>query len=80
MNFNVYFDDETARRLTALAKRRRKTRNAVIREAVGDWLNRAGRPAWPASVLAHVGDQGLVPFEEHRMELATPTPDPFATG
>lgn len=77
MNFNVYLDDATARRLTALAKRRRTTRNAIIRDAVKDWLEMSGAKRWPAQILSFEGLPDLVPFEKHRADLGAAPVDPF---
>ena len=40
MHFNIYLDDETGQRLTAAAKELGENGNAVIRQAVQDWLRR----------------------------------------
>jgi len=77
VNFNVYLDDATAKRLERVAKRKRKPRNAIIREAVHAWLEREG-PAWPEAVLLFQGDPKLKPFEEHRDDLGPVVDDPFA--
>lgn len=77
MNFNVYLDDPTARELNRLAKRNGTTRNAIIRTAVRDWVERRGKKRWSERVLAFRGDPDLVPFEDHRRELRTVTTDPF---
>ena len=38
MHFNIYVDDETGNQLTRLARRLRTSRNAVIREALQEWV------------------------------------------
>jgi len=78
MHFNIYLDDETGQRLTAAAKVRGENRNAVIRQAVQEWLRREGRPEWPAVVLSHMGDPGMPPFEAARDQLLPPAADPLA--
>ena len=80
MNFNVYLDDETGRALAALAKRRHTTRNALIRDAVRDWLARHGQRTWPNSVLEFTGDPEFEPFERRREELCPEADDPFAVA
>ncbi len=77
MNFNVYLDDESARRLDALARRERVARNALIRRAVVFLLD-ASRRGWPKEVLAFRGEPAVQPFEAHRAELAPTADDPFA--
>lgn len=78
MNFNVYLDERTAQRLALYAKRRRMTRNAIIREAVADWIGRNGESKWPERVMAARGEPKFAPFESHRDELKSATDDPFA--
>ncbi len=78
MHFNIYLDDETGQQLTAAAKELGENRNAVIRQAVQDWLRRQGRPQWPAAVLSHTGYPGMPPFEARRDQLVAPAVDPFA--
>jgi hypothetical protein len=76
VNFNVYLDDDLARRLAALAKRTGAPRNALIRQAVAHWLARA-TVDWPAAVLAWEGDPACLPFEGFRSDLAEPSDDPL---
>jgi hypothetical protein len=77
VNFNVYLDDETARRLDAVAKASGAPRNALVRRAVAEWLERTGA-GWPALILEYAGDPTVQPFESHRDELQPPNDDPFA--
>jgi len=58
VNFNIYLDDETGQRLNRLAKQVGESRNALVREAVSDWLDRHGKPQWPDEVLAFKGMAG----------------------
>lgn len=76
MNFNLYLDDATAKRLGRLAKKLRKPRNAVIREAVEAWLLHEG-PSWPDSVAKFRGDPSAPRFEATRAELGKLREDPF---
>jgi predicted transcriptional regulator len=79
MNFNVYVDDATGRKLARLARQRATTRNALIRQAVQDLVQRAEQPTgWPAEVLQWQGDPAFEAFESHRRELAPAAEDPLA--
>lgn len=78
VNFNVYLDDDSAKRLDRIAESTRKPRNALIREAVQAWLAEQGR-RWPKEVLEFPGDPSLEPFEMHRAELSALVGDPFQT-
>lgn len=78
MNFNVYIDKETVERLERLAKARRTSRNALIREAVEQLLDRAPDAGWPRAVLDFEGVAGTRPFERSRGKLRAPRRDPLA--
>jgi len=78
MNFNIYLDSEIGAALKRLAKRRKLTRNALIRKAVEDLLERETHSqAWSEAVLQWRGDIEFPPFESHRAKLAEPAADPF---
>jgi predicted transcriptional regulator len=79
MNFNVYLEDALARRLTVTAKRTGVRRNALIRQAVADWVTRTGA-SWPAAVLGWMGDPAMRPFEASRAELAKMDDDPLSSA
>ena len=78
MNFNIYLDDETGRQLKHVAEQAGETRNALIRQAVSEWLNRNGKPNWPDEVLAFNGIAGMPLFEANRHKLKPPDADPLA--
>ena len=78
MNFNIYLDDETGAQLTDAAEKAGDTRNAVIRRAVSEWLNRRGCSRWPDEVLAFTGVTEMTRFETHRDTLKPPAADPLA--
>jgi predicted transcriptional regulator len=78
MNFNIYLDSEIGAALKRLAKRRKLTRNALIRKAVEDLLEKETRSQeWSEAVLQWQGGAKFAPFESHRAELAEPTQDPL---
>ena len=78
MNFNLYLDDKTGLQLNQLAKRSGESRNALIRQALSDWLNKHDKPHWPDEVLAFQGMAGMPRFEAGRARLKQPTADPLA--
>jgi len=78
MNFNVYIDKQTVGRLEQLAKVRRTSRNALIREAVEQLLDRAADAGWPKAVLDFEGVAEAVPFEGSRAKVRAPSRDPLA--
>lgn len=78
MNFNIYLDDETGQQLNQVAKRAGESRNALVRQAVSEWLNRHAKPQWPDEVLAYKGMAGMPSFEAGRDRLTSPIDDPLA--
>ena len=78
MNFNIYLDDETGKQLNQAAKKARESRNAIVRQAVSEWLGRHGKPQWPDEVLAFRGMADIPLFEASRDKLKPPTDDPLA--
>ena len=78
VNFNVYIDEETGKRLERLARRRRTSRNALIREAVAQLLDRSADTGWPKVVLEFAGVRGVPRFEGSRKHLRAPKRDPLA--
>ncbi|MHB1544318.1 MAG: ribbon-helix-helix domain-containing protein [Gammaproteobacteria bacterium] len=78
MNFNVYIDKQATARLERLAKARRVSRNALIREALARLLDQDIRGDWPNVVLDFNGISDMPPFEDTRRGLKAPHVDPFA--
>lgn len=78
MNFNIYLDDETGQQLNQAAELAGETRNAMIRQAVSEWLSRHSRPQWPDIVLDFKGLPDMPIFEASRDRLKPPAVDPLA--
>jgi hypothetical protein len=78
MNFNIYLDDETGQRLNRAAQEAGESRNAVIRQAVAEWLARHTLPQWPDTVLDFQGLPETPTFESTRDQLKPPAVDPLA--
>jgi predicted transcriptional regulator len=78
MHFNIYLDDETGQQLNHAAQKAGESRNALIRRAVAEWLERHGRPQWPDEVLSFKGMADMTPFEAGRDKLKPPVADPLA--
>jgi Arc/MetJ-type ribon-helix-helix transcriptional regulator len=72
MNFSVHLNDEMVRRLNRTAKESGRTRNALIREAVADWLAKQRPAQWPAEVASFRGVGKFKRFEDAREELEPP--------
>jgi predicted transcriptional regulator len=69
MNFSVHLNNELVDDLDQAAKESGKTRNALVREAVAEWLDRRRRGKWSASVMNFRGMREVTRFEESRKEL-----------
>lgn len=78
MNFNVYIDKQTGERLERLARTRRTSRNALVREALAHLLERGAKAGWPPEVLGFRGIPAARPFEAARRRLRAPRKDPLA--
>lgn len=78
MNFNIYLDDETGQQLNQVAKQAGESRNALVRQAVSEWLKRQRKPQWPDEVLSFEGFADTPPFEASRDSVTQPASDPLA--
>jgi hypothetical protein len=78
MNFNIYVDKQTGERLAKIAKKRRTSRNALIREALRHLVAQGPGAQWPREVLDFQGIRKMQPFEAARRKLAPPSADPLA--
>jgi metal-responsive CopG/Arc/MetJ family transcriptional regulator len=77
MNINIYLEDNLAKSLQKYTKLSGHTRNAVIREAIRDWVTRHEVKKWSNSILKFKGVPGFAPFESYRDELLPPNEDPL---
>jgi len=71
MNFSIHLDDRLAAALKRQAARTGRTRNALVTEAVRQWLERAQRSEWPAELTDFEPFEDLEPFESHRSTRST---------
>jgi hypothetical protein len=78
MHFNIYLDDDTGQKLNRAAAQSGESRNALIRRALAEWLNRHGQPQWPEDVLSFKGVPDFSSFEASRDQLKPPADDPLA--
>jgi hypothetical protein len=78
MNFNIYLDDDTGQQLNVVAKKTGVSRNALVRQAVSEWLKIRGKAQWPAEVMTFNGVASMPAFEASRRALTPPAEDPLA--
>ncbi len=76
MTFSIHLNDQLVDELNLAAKETGKARNALIGEAVKEWLGRHRRRTWPAVVMNFRGVRRSIRFEDSRKEL-TPPREPF---
>lgn len=69
-------DDETGQQRNKVAEDSGERPTALVRQAVGEWLKRRGKPQRPAEVLAFNGMADIPPFEARRDRLKPPVADP----
>lgn len=77
MNINIYLEDNLAQSLDKYVKLSGHTRNAVIREAIREWVTHHELKKWSNSILKFQGIPDITPFEAHRKDLLPPDEDPF---
>jgi Ribbon-helix-helix protein, copG family len=76
MTFTIYLDKESAHQFERIAKESGKKRNALIREALKEWLARRKRSQWPSEIINFKGIKGAPRFEDGR-KLLKPPREPF---
>ena len=74
-NMHVYLEDPLIQGLAALSEQTGKKRNALVREAVAEYIHRQQTETWPDALINYVPDKGLEPFERHRRDLLPPRED-----
>lgn len=78
MNFSIHIDDKTAKTLKKMAKEKGETRNALISEALHQYVAGQSRSEWPEKARQFAGALKDMPrFEDYRKELLPPKEDPF---
>lgn len=77
MHFNIYLDDATGHALQQIAEQSGQSRSALIRHAIGQWIEQQNYPKWPRAVMDFDGLPEMQPFELHRNELPLPSEDPL---
>ena len=79
MNINIYLEDQLGKALGQMAHTLHKPRNAIIREAIFEWLQHHKTQEWPDIIRNFKGlsEQNITRFESYRDELSEPTDDPF---
>jgi hypothetical protein len=66
MNFSVHVDEALAKELAQLVKRTKKNRNALVNEALRQFVAQKRRAEWPPELLEADPPGAVAPFETHR--------------
>jgi len=77
MNINIYLEDSLAKSLNHCAKKLHQSRNAIIRDAIRNWVSQHEIKKWSKSILNFKGLKDFEPFESYRDELNPPGEDPL---
>ena len=72
MTFSIYLDEKLTASLNRIAKESGRPRNALIRQALAEWLAQRQPAHWPTEVLAFKGVAGAPQFEQSRKALKPP--------
>ena len=70
MNFSIHLDDRLAAALKREAARSKRPRNALVTEAIRQWLDKQRRSTWPDELRDFEAFTDLEPFESHRGKKA----------
>jgi hypothetical protein len=70
VSFHVYVEPELQDKLDALCKKTGRKRNALVREALRDYVEKQAVSAWPPSFFDFKADQSFPRFESLRDDLA----------
>lgn len=80
MSFHVYLEPDLEVKLASLCKKTGKKRNAIVREALREYVDQHLNSAWPKGFFDFLPDPNLVPFENARMEDLIERGDIFEGG
>ena len=79
MNFNIYLKEEVGLKVTKAAKKLHRTRNSIINEALGEWLDKNFPSQWPKGFFDFEPIMDVPNFKEFRKDLKDNlTKDPLA--
>lgn len=79
MNFNVYLNKETGKRITQVSKSLHRSRNSIINEALDEWLEAHTKSKWPKNFFDFSPVEEVPDFKSFRSDLKDNFPeDPLA--
>ncbi len=72
MNFQIYLEEPLRRELDDLRRRTGTKRNALVREAIRQYIERQKSRQWPESVVEFKPEKSFPRFETARKTLSPP--------
>ena len=79
MSFHVYVEPDLEQKIEDLCKRTGRKRNAIVREALREYVDKCSPQDWPDDVFNFKPNSKLTRFESLRAELLADRDDIFAT-
>lgn len=78
MNLSVYLPPKLASQLSLIAKQQQTSKNAIVKEALEEWLTHHYlRASWPPQFFDFQAVENAPDFSVYRNELAPPKEDIF---
>jgi len=70
LSFSIHLEDEIFRQVEAAVRQSGKTLDALIEQALREWLEDRKPRAWPAKVMVFKGIKTATRLESTRLELS----------
>lgn len=77
MNINIYLEDYLARQLSTSAEKLHRKRNAIIREAIKEWLQKHTKKKWSKTILEFKGEEDFPDIMDWRQNMTQVKKDLF---
>lgn len=78
MSFHVYVEPDLERKIEDLCKKTGRKRNAIVREALKEFVEKHSSQSWPESVFDFKPSSKLTRFESLRVDFSQEREDIFA--
>jgi predicted transcriptional regulator len=69
MNLNIYIEDQLAEKLSQYAEKSKRKKNAIIREAIKNWLQLHVKKKWSNEIVKFNGIEDFPNVKELRKGL-----------
>lgn len=78
MSFHVYVEPDLERKIEDLCKKTGRKRNAIVREALKEFVEKHSSESWPESVFDFKPSSKLTRFESLRADFLAEREEVFA--